>query len=110
MYILKITIKSLKNINNLKIKYLYLYKIKQFLKNKNIKLKGNIQQKKKKYIYTVLRSPHVNKKSMEHFSYNYYNKNFYVSNNNFYTLIYFSIILRKILPHNTLLKMKIKKN
>lgn len=110
MYILKITIKSLKNINNLKIKYLYLYKIKQFLKNKNIKLKGNIQQKKKKNIYTVLRSPHVNKKSMEHFSYNYYNKNFYVSNNNFYTLIYFSIILRKILPHNTLLKMKIKKN
>jgi ribosomal protein S10 len=109
MYILKITIKSLKNINNLKIKYLYLYKIKQFLKNKNIKLKGNIQQKKKKNIYTVLRSPHVNKKSMEHFSYNYYNKNFYVSNNNFYTLIYFSIILRKILPHNTLLKMKIKK-
>nr|UXG53527.1 ribosomal protein S10 [Aphanomyces euteiches] len=110
MYILKITIKSLKNINNLKIKYLYLYKIKQFLKNKNIKLKGNIQQQKKKTIYTVLRSPHVNKKSMEHFSYNFYNKNFYVLNNNFYTLIYFSIILRKILPHNILLKMKIKRN
>lgn len=47
MYILKITIKSLKNINNIKIKYLYLYKIKQFLKNKNIQIKGNIQQKKK---------------------------------------------------------------
>ena len=48
MYTLKITIKSLKNINNIKLKYLY--KIKQFLKNyfkkrryinKNIKHKSN---------------------------------------------------------------------
>jgi ribosomal protein S10 len=110
MYTLKIRIKSLKNIDNLKIKYLYLYKIKQFLKNRDIKLKGNIQQKKKKKIFTVLKSPHVNKKSMEHFNYNLYYKNFYILNKNFYTLIYFSIILKKILPQNVLLTMQIKKN
>lgn len=109
MYKLKITIKSLKNINNLKIKYLYLYKIKQFLK-KNIKIKGNIQQKKKNTKYTVLKSPHVYKKSMEHFSYNFYKKNFYILNDNFFVLIYFLVILKKILPQNILLKSKIKKN
>jgi ribosomal protein S10 len=109
MYTLKITIKSLKNINNIKIKYLY--KIKQFLKNNNkIIIKGNIQQQKKNTIFTVLRSPHINKKSMEHFNYNFYNKNFYIFNNNFYILMYFLIILKKILPENILLKTKIKKN
>ena len=104
MYTLKITIKSL---NNIKIEYLY--KIKQFLKN-NIKIKGNIQQKKKKTIYTVLKSPHVNKKSMEHFNYNFYKKNFYILNNNFYILIYFLIILKKSLPENILIKTQIIKN
>jgi small subunit ribosomal protein S10 len=108
MYTLKITIKSLKNINNIKIKYLY--KIKQFLKNNNIKIKGNIQQKKKNTIYTVLKSPHVNKKSMEHFNYNFYKKNFYILNNDFYTLVYFLIILKKSLPENILIKTQIKKN
>nr|YP_009327273.1 ribosomal protein S10 [Aphanomyces invadans]AOQ30680.1 ribosomal protein S10 [Aphanomyces invadans] len=107
MYNLKITIKSLKNIDNIKIKYLY--KIKQFLKNNNIIIKENIQ-KKKNTIYTVLRSPHVNKKSMEHFNYNFYKKNFYILNDNFYTLIYFLIILKKNLPENILIKTQIKKN
>jgi small subunit ribosomal protein S10 len=109
MFVLKLTIKSLKNIDNFKIKYLYLYKIKQFLKNKNIQIKGNIQQKKKTKIFTVLRSPHVNKKSMEHFNYNYYNKKFNILNNNFYSLLHYVIILKKILPKNLLLKIKIKK-
>nr|YP_009327227.1 ribosomal protein S10 [Aphanomyces astaci]AOQ30634.1 ribosomal protein S10 [Aphanomyces astaci] len=108
MYTLKITIKSLKNINNIKIKYLY--KIKQFLKNNNIKIKGNIPQKKRNTIYTVLKSPHVNKKSMEHFNYIFYKKNFYILNNNFYSLIYFLIILKKNLPENILIKTQIKKN
>jgi ribosomal protein S10 len=110
MYILKITIKSLKNINNVKIKYLYLYKIKQFLKNKSIQIKGNIQQKKKNTVYTVLRSPHVNKKSMEHFNYSFYKKNFNILSNDFFTLIHFMVILKKILPKNILLNFKIKKN
>ena len=108
MYTLKITIKSLKNINNIKIKYLY--KIKQFLKNNNIIIKENIPNKKKNTIYTVLKSPHVNKKSMEHFNYNFYKKKIYILNNNLYTLIYFLIIFKKSIPQNVLIKTQIKKN
>jgi len=107
MYTLKLTIKSLQNLKNIKT---YLFKIKQFLKNKNIIIKGNISQKKKNTIYTVLRSPHVYKKSREHFNYNYYKQTFYILNNNLYILIYFLIIIKKIIPQNTLLKTKIKKN
>ena len=107
MYTLKLTIKSLQNLKNIKI---YLYKIKQFLKNKNIIIKGNISQKKKNTIYTVLRSPHVYKKSQEHFNYNYYKQTFYILNNNLYILIYFLIMIKKIIPQNVLLKTKIKKN
>ena len=44
MYTLKLTIKSLQNLKNIKT---YLFKIQQFLKNKNIIIKGNISQKKK---------------------------------------------------------------
>ncbi len=107
MYTLKITIKSLQNLINIKT---YLLKIQQFLKNKNITIKGNISQKKKNTIYTVLRSPHVYKKSREHFNYNYYKQTFHILNNNLYTLIYFSIIIKKIVPQNLLLKIKIQKN
>jgi ribosomal protein S10 len=109
MYLLKITIKALQNIDNLKIKYLYLYKIKQFLKQKNIKIKGNIAIQKKRYIYTILKSPHVNKKAMEHYNYNYFTKKFYILNNNLFSIFYFLIILKKILPKNTLSKFKIIK-
>lgn len=107
MYTLKITIKSLQNIRNIQS---YLIKIKQFFKNKNILITGNISQKKKNTIYTILRSPHVYKKSREHFNYNFYKQTFYILNSNIYILIYFSIIIKKILPQNILLKIKLKKN
>ena len=107
MYTLKITIKSLQNLINIKT---YLFKIQQFLKIKNIIIKGKISKKKKNTIYTVLRSPHVYKKSREHFNYNCYNQTFHILNNNLYTLIYFSTILKKIISQNLLLKIKIQKN
>jgi len=107
MYTLKITIKSLQNIRNIQT---YLIKIKQFFNNKNIIITGNISQKKKNTIYTILRSPHVYKKSREHFNYNFYKQTFYILNSNLYLLIYFSIIIKKILPQNILLKIKLKKN
>nr|YP_008475388.1 ribosomal protein S10 [Thraustotheca clavata]AGS55534.1 ribosomal protein S10 [Thraustotheca clavata] len=106
MYTLKLTIKSLQNLKNIKF---LLHKIQQFLKNKNILIKGNISQKKNT-IYTVLRSPHVYKKSQEHFNYNYYKQTFHILNHNLYILIYFLIIIKKIIPQNVLLKTKIKKN
>ena len=112
MYSLKLTIKSLKNLNKLFIKFRYLYKIKQFLKikNKNIKITGNIPFKKKNIIYTVLRSPHVYKKSREHFNYNYYKQTFNILSYNVFDLIHILIIFKKILSQNLLLKIKLQKN
>jgi small subunit ribosomal protein S10 len=107
MYTLKLTIKSLQNLNKI---YKYLFKIKKCLKIKKIKITGNIPHKKKNTIYTVLRSPHVNKKSREHFNYNYYKQSFNILNKNIYNLIHFLIIFKKILPQNLLLKIKLQKN
>ena len=47
---------------------------------------------------------------MEHFNYNFYKKNFNILSNDFFTLIHFMIMLKKILPKNILLNFKIKKN
>jgi ribosomal protein S10 len=110
MYSLKLTIKSLQNLNKIFIKFRYLYKIKQFLKIKKIKITGNIPHKKKNTIYTVLRSPHIYKKSREHFNYNYYKQTFNIFSYNIFDLIHILIIFKKILPKNLLLKIKLQKN
>lgn len=110
MYSLKLTIKSLQNLNKIFIKFKYLYKIKQFLKIKKIKITGNIPNKKKNTIYTILRSPHIYKKSREHFNYNYYKQTFNIYSYNIFDLIHILIILKKVLPKNLLLKIKLQKN
>ena len=69
MYILKITFKSFQKINQLKQN---LIKLKQFKKLKKIKINGLFQIKNKNKIFTLLKSPHVNKKSREHFIYKNY--------------------------------------
>ena len=68
------------------------------------------KQKKKNTKYTVLRSPHVNKKSREHFNFHIYKQTFYILNNNLDILINFLIIFRKIIPKNLLLTIQIIKN
>jgi small subunit ribosomal protein S10 len=108
MYTLKLSIQSLQNNNH--IIQLYLSKIKNFLKNQDIIIKGNIQQNKKNTIYTVLKSPHVNKKSREQFNFHLYKQTYFILSSNMYLLINFLIIFKKIMPKNMLLKIQIKKN
>ena len=110
MYSLKLTIKSLQNLNKLDIRYKYLLKIRYFFNKKYTKVLGNIPYKKKIKIYTILRSPHIYKKSREHFNYNYYKQCFYLLGLRFYDLIHILIVLKKILPQNLLLKIQIQKN
>jgi ribosomal protein S10 len=108
MYLLRITFKSFQKINQLKQNLLKLKKINKF---KNIKIKGIFQTKNKNKVFTLLRSPHVNKKSREHFIYKYYNPKIDIKFINIFQLLNFLIIIKKILSENSLINIKIlKKN
>lgn len=62
-------------------------------------------------MFTILKSPHVNKKSREHFIYKNYNQKFDIKiNNNFSQLLNNLIIIKKILTENFIIKTKIIKN
>lgn len=106
MYILRITLKSIQNQKDIKQKILKLKNIKNF---KNIKLKGFFQIKNKDKIFTLLRSPHVNKKSREHFIYKNYNQKIDIEFKNFFQLLDFLIIIKKTLTENFVVKTKIIK-
>lgn len=111
MYSLKLTIKSLQNLKKMEIRYRYLLKIIYLLRKKSIMLlSNNVPYKKKNTIYTVLRSPHVYKKSMEHFNYNYYKQTFYLVGLHYHEIMHILIIFKKILPQNLLLKIQLQKN
>ena len=107
MYILRITLKSTKNISNVKS---FFFKIKKLNNFKNVKIQGLFQIKNKKKIFTVLRSPHVNKKSREHFLYKNYNQKIDIKFLNFFQLLDFLIISKKILTENNFITTKIIKN
>jgi ribosomal protein S10 len=107
MYILRITFKFIKKNENIKQKLLKIQKIKNF---KNILINGFFKIKNKNKIFTILKSPHVNKKSREHFIYKNYNQKIDIKFNNLIELFNFSIICKKILTKNFLIKMKIIKN
>nr|UXG53570.1 ribosomal protein S10 [Phytophthora cooljarloo] len=108
MYLLRITFKSFQKINQLKQNLLKLKKINKF---KNIKINGIFQTKKKKKIFTLLRSPHVNKKSREHFIYKNYTPKIDIKFINLFQLLNFLILIKKTLSENSLMNIKIlKKN
>lgn len=108
MYILRITFKSFQKINQLKQN---LIKLKKFHKLKNIKIKGIFQIKGKNKIFTLLKSPHVNKKSREHFIYKNYLPKIDIKFKNIFQLFNFLILIKKILSENSLMNIKIiKKN
>nr|AJY58492.1 40S ribosomal protein S10 [Peronospora minor]AJY58496.1 40S ribosomal protein S10 [Peronospora atriplicis-hastatae]AJY58499.1 40S ribosomal protein S10 [Peronospora schachtii]AJY58513.1 40S ribosomal protein S10 [Peronospora polycarpi]AJY58514.1 40S ribosomal protein S10 [Peronospora sp. S27]AJY58515.1 40S ribosomal protein S10 [Peronospora sp. BP124]AJY58516.1 40S ribosomal protein S10 [Peronospora sp. 1029]AJY58519.1 40S ribosomal protein S10 [Peronospora sp. 1031]AJY58520.1 40S riboso len=108
MYILRITFKSFQKINQLKQK---LIKLKTFNKLKNIKIKGIFQIKNKNKIFTLLKSPHVNKKSREHFIYKNYLPKIDIKFKNIFQLFNFLILIKKFLSENSLMNIKIiKKN
>lgn len=94
----------------LKIKLISLKRIDKF---NILKKKKNINfffTKKKKNIYTVLKSPHVNKKSREHFLLNKnYIYNFIIKFNNVFQLLNYIIYIKKKNSKNNILKFKIIK-
>nr|YP_010118025.1 ribosomal protein S10 [Phytophthora fallax]AEP41537.1 40S ribosomal protein S10 [Phytophthora fallax]AFQ02264.1 40S ribosomal protein S10 [Phytophthora fallax]QPN54075.1 ribosomal protein S10 [Phytophthora fallax]UXG53574.1 ribosomal protein S10 [Phytophthora fallax] len=105
MYLLRITFKSFQKINQLKQNLL---KLNNF---KNIKINGLFQVKNKKKIFTLLKSPHVNKKSREHFIYKNYTPKIDIKFLNIFKLLNFLILLKKIFSKNSLINIKIiKKN
>ena len=108
MYILKITFKSFQKINQLKQN---LIKLKQFKKLKKIKINGLFQIKNKNKIFTLLKSPHVNKKSREHFIYKNYSPKIDIKFKTIFQLFNFLILIKKFLSENSLIYIKIlKKN
>nr|AEP41652.1 40S ribosomal protein S10 [Phytophthora ohioensis (nom. inval.)] len=108
MYLLRITFKSFQKINQLKKNLL---KLKNINKLKNIQIHGIFQTKNKNKIFTLLKSPHVNKKSREHFIYKNYTPKIDIKFNNIFQLLNFLILIKKILSENSLMNVKIiKKN
>nr|YP_010394117.1 ribosomal protein S10 [Phytophthora litchii]DAZ88125.1 TPA_asm: ribosomal protein S10 [Phytophthora litchii] len=108
MYLLRITFKSFQKINQLKQNLL---KLKKFNKLKNIQINGIFQIKNKNKIFTLLKSPHVNKKSREHFIYKNYTPKIDIKIKNIFQLLNFIILIKKILSKNSLINIKIiKKN
>nr|UXG53577.1 ribosomal protein S10 [Phytophthora gibbosa] len=106
MYLLRITFKSFQKINQLQQNLLKLKKINKF---KNIKINGIFQTKNKNKIFTLLRSPHVNKKSREHFIYKNYTPKIDIKFINIFQLLNFLILIKKTLSENSLINIKILK-
>nr|YP_003734839.1 ribosomal protein S10 [Globisporangium ultimum]ACZ43874.1 ribosomal protein S10 [Globisporangium ultimum] len=106
MYILRTTFKSIQKINNIKKNLLKLKKINKF---KNIQIKGIFKIKDKNKIFTLLKSPHVNKKSREHFIYKNYTQKIDIKFSNIIELFNFMIIVKKILTENFIINFKILK-
>ena len=108
MYLLRITFQSFKKIDQLKKKLIIL---KKSQKIKNMQIPGLFQVKLKKKIFTLLKSPHVNKKSREHFIYTKYLPKIKIKFKNILQLLNFVILIKKYLSANFLLNVKIiKKN
>lgn len=107
MYILRINFTSTQKIDNLKKKLL---KIKKLYNFKNLKIKGIFKIKNKNKIFTLLKSPHVNKKSREHFIYKNYIQKIDLDFINIRQLMSFLIVLKKIISKNLLINVKIIKN
>nr|AXU39018.1 ribosomal protein S10 [Phytophthora aff. syringae]AXU39024.1 ribosomal protein S10 [Phytophthora aff. syringae]AXU39026.1 ribosomal protein S10 [Phytophthora aff. syringae] len=108
MYLLRITFKSFKKITQLKQNLLKIKKINKFT---NIQINGIFQTKNKNKIFTLLKSPHVNKKSREHFIYKNYTPKIDIKFNNILQLLNFLILIKKILSENSFINIKIiKKN
>nr|UNW58777.1 40S ribosomal protein S10 [Phytophthora tonkinensis]UNW58778.1 40S ribosomal protein S10 [Phytophthora tonkinensis]UNW58779.1 40S ribosomal protein S10 [Phytophthora tonkinensis]UNW58780.1 40S ribosomal protein S10 [Phytophthora tonkinensis]UNW58781.1 40S ribosomal protein S10 [Phytophthora tonkinensis] len=105
MYLLRLTFKSFQKINQLKQNLLKLNKFK------NIKINGIFQIKNKNKIFTLLKSPHVNKKSREQFIYKNYTPKLDINFLNIFQLLNFLILIKKIFSENALIHVKIiKKN
>jgi len=106
MFILRITFKSIQTINNIKIKLLKLQNINKF---KNIQINEILKKKNKKKIFTLLKSPHVNKKSREHFIYRNNIQKIQINFLNIIKLFNYIMFIKKILSKNFIINFKIIK-
>lgn len=106
MYTLRLTFKSFQKINQLNQK---LIKLQKFNRLKNIKIARIFYIKQNKKIFTILKSPHVNKKSREHFIYKNYLSKIDITFKNIFKLLNFLILIKKFLSENLLIDIKIIK-
>ena len=106
MYLLRITFKSFQKINQLKKNLIKLKKINRLKHPVIIKI---FQVKKKKKIFTILRSPHVNKKSREHFIYIKFLPKIDINFKNIFQLLNYLILVKKTFSENTSTHFTIKK-
>jgi ribosomal protein S10 len=105
MYNLHVTFQTIKPISKLALKIKRLKKTKQF---RNIKFPSIFKTYSKKKLFTVLKSPHVNKKAREQFIYKTYKQNMIFLIRNINQLINLMIFLKKKYSKNIILKFKIK--
>lgn len=91
MYIIKLTFLSHQNIDSQNIKYKIIKAKKKF--KKKIKIVKIFSLKRKKKIYTILKSPHVNKKAREHFKYEIFKKHFYLKSTEIFLIFNFLILI-----------------
>ena len=101
MYILRVSFKTIKRTKKIK---------NELINLKKIKIKGNFNIKNKNKIFTLLRSPHVNKKSREHFIFRSHIQKKEIEFHNIIELFNFLINLKKKLTKNFLIDFKIIKN
>ena len=96
-----------KNYNSLTNFVKYIQK-SSFLKTKlNLKVYKFNSQVKKTKVFTVLKSPHVNKTAQEHFEFDYYVKHFKLYSNQFLLFLLFLKSLKKHLFFDIKFKIKI---
>jgi small subunit ribosomal protein S10 len=108
MYILKVNIKSSTKIDNNRSKK-KLLEIKKKFKFNHIQISNGIKTKTKNKIFTLLRSPHVNKKSREHFIFKNYSLKINIYFLNIFSLFNFLLSIKSSLNKNNVITTKIIK-
>lgn len=104
MYKLNVTFQTIKPISKLSLKLRRFYKIKQF---RNIKSPSIVKTYSKQKLFTVLKSPHVNKKAREQFIYKNFKQNVIFLIKNINQLFNLIIFIKKKFSKNIILRFKI---
>lgn len=104
MLFLQITFKTLQQNKQLRKQLLLLKKKYKF---KKIKILGIVSTPKKNKIFTVLRSPHVNKQSREQFNFQSHNQKIIIKGFTIFHLFNFLILLKNTMTKNTVIQTKI---
>lgn len=101
---------SSKNLASLKLFTSFIIKLVNNKKLTSKSLIKKFQQKKEKKIFTVLKSPHVNKTAQTQFEYRLYNKQFTIFTDVPLKIIFFLKYFQENIFSDTKLKLKFKTN